>query len=335
MKLYVLGLMTLGLFFLSSCSKSAEVKYKKQVFEKISNEFNYQPVYAIKEIKQVKQTNDCDIYNFLIETTYPGLGDTFEFAGEIFRPRYSKEKVPVALLFPPVGGKNMYDDRMAKTFCSREIAVFLPTEDLTGIDQKEIPPVEDHDHALRRVIAVSKVFIELSVEDQQIDGEKIGIFGASLGGIVGSFSMGLLPSISAGFFLVAGGDVPYILAHSTQRKVAWIKSRRKAKYGFPSDKAYEAWLNSHMDFDPLDVAVNIPTESVKLVISKNDGSVPSNTQWNLHKALGEPDYFLSRDNHVNTIMSYLGSKKNRNGVADFFLQRFESENPRVFRSARP
>ena len=323
----VIGLLSFCLFVIA-CSKSPITG--NTLFSPSSKptaDFNYQTEYQLKKMKLEESGDDCLLYDFTFSTTYPEINNNFEVVGQLYRPKRSNFKAPIVVLFPPTGGKNFLDENVAENLCESDIAVFLPTNDFTGIDQADPPPVEDHDHALRRVVAATKTFIQYSKEHYRLDGSKAGIFGASLGGIIGTFSMSVLPDISAGYFIVAGGDVPNILAHSTQERVVRLKNIRKQQEGFRNDEEYEAWLQANLSLEPLEYAVNIPTETVQMVISTNDSSVPTDNQYLLHEALGKPEHEVSSSGHVWTILNSMSGSSR--GIIDFFNQRFSKANPRL------
>ena len=182
---------------------------------KASRDFYYTSEYKMLEMNRIRRRRTCMIHEFSLETTYPQLGNkTFTVNGQFFLPRNVSTDVPVVLIFPPVGGMNTLDEEMAKTFCDSKIAVFVPTTDMTGLEQEAIPPVEDHNQALYRVVSFTKALAAYAADEAGLNGEKVGLMGASLGGILSSFAMSVVPEVSVGYFIVAGGDLPSVLAHS-------------------------------------------------------------------------------------------------------------------------
>ena len=207
----------------------------------------------------------------------------------------------------------------------------MATTDISGVQARTIPDVDDHNQGMYRTIAFVKAIVEHAKQDPSLNGDKIGVLGASLGGILSVFAMSIVPDISVGFFAVAGGDLPSILANSNQKKVRQIRGYRMSKLGMTAAGEYERYLRSQLLYDPLDFAGQIPTESVRMVISRKDRKVPTVNQWQLHKALGGPEVEVSRWGHTWTIISSLGPKDATNDIADFFVRRFQEKNPRAFR----
>ena len=166
-------------------------------------------------------------------------------------------------------------------------------------------------------------------ESDEFNHEKVGVLGASLGGLLSVFAMSVLPEVSAGYFAVAGGDFPSILANSNQDVAKRLRSYRMSKFGMTSPEEYEDYLRRNLRYDPLDFASEIPTDAVRMVISNKDRKVPTENQWLLHEALGRPLSKVYRWGHIWTIFFSLGNKDNQDEITDFFVERFSQDNPRV------
>lgn len=91
---------------------------------------------------------------------------------------------------------------------------------------------------------------------------------------------------------------------------------------------YEDYLRQYVTLDPIDISLTMAPETLNMVISNRDATVPSANQMALHKAFGEPETIYSNDNHTMTIISFLFPNSGRLKVANFFEDRFELENPR-------
>jgi len=292
-------------------------------------DFAYESSYKILEMTRTQRNRDCFINEFVIESSYPQLGGaTVETEGLYFVPRGADGPVPVVIVFPPVGGKNPLDQEMAETFCEEKVAAFIPTTDFTGLESPVPPPGEDHNHALFRVVSFVRAVSTFSEDEEGLNSEKLGLMGASLGGILSSFAMSVVPEVSAGFFIAAGGDLPSILAHSRQSKVEKLKRVRYQEQGFLNDGAYEAWLREKLSYDTLDFTDEVPTESVEMILSLSDKSVPTVNQWLLHKAFGEPNVTTSKRGHIQTIFHSLFHERDREEIVEFFQDRFAKKNPR-------
>lgn len=293
--------------------------------------FNYTPNVQILKLPKV----GCAAQNLEFTTTYPQRSEALNIQAKTFIPMASN--VPVIFMLPPMGGMNSLDQSMGEVFCRNNIAAIIITSNLTGLDSAALVPVSDHDHTQRRVVSAIKGGIivvralnsSLNIKGSGINPAKIGLFGASLGGILGSVAYGVIPQISAATFLVNGGDVPYILAHSDQKEIIKVRNSRMQQEGLRSIEEYETYLRKNLALDPLHFAKLIDRESTKLYLSKADKTVPSKKQMEYYKAISSPAetsfYVLG---HVQTIVSVLGLSSNKTKIAQWFTTRFAKPNPR-------
>lgn len=301
----------------------------------IIDQFQYDSQYTeISSKKYGGAWDSCWEYDTLIETQFPEMVEPLEVKMTIYMPNrkdLGSETVPTVIMLPPTGGKNFLDKKMGKSFCSSNMAAVIIENDFANIlyqaDEELLPP-EDHELSYYRTVSAVKAVMKMAHDDINMNGDKIGLFGVSLGGILGSFVMATQEQISAGYFIVAGGDVPYILAYSQQDEVSRIRRKRMKEQGFTEKSEYEGFLRTHLTMDPMDLAKTMIPETLHMVIAKKDKNVPTANQLSLHQAYGEPDASFSNSGHVDTVIDTLlfGSKRRR--VTNFFKKRFEQDNPR-------
>lgn len=286
-------------------------------------EFNYNPVVEVIKLPKT----DCKPQDLEYSTTYPQRETAMNIRAKAFIP--AGHDLPIVFMLPSLGGMNQLDQAMGETFCKNNIAAILIFTGLTGLDTDVLVPVSDHDHTYRRAVAAIKGGIAIAGAMPAININKIGIFGISLGGILGSVAYGVMPEISAGTFLVNGGDVPHILAYSDQSIVIKLRTARMAEQNLQTFEEYEEYLRKNLKLDPLHFTKLIDTNSTKLFLSRKDLSVPTPKQLEYYEAIGSPSetsfYSLS---HINTIISVLGVGTSKPKIAQWFLSRFALPNPR-------
>ena len=272
----------------------------------------------------------CTGQDVEFNTTYPQRDSKLSIQGKTYIPTGNAEPVPVVFMLPPLGGANQLDVLMAQTFCKNNVAAIILTTNLTGLDGPSLVAVTDHDHTHRRVAAALKGAMVLARTFNEINPEKMGLFGASLGGILGSVAYSVLPEISAGTFLVNGGDVPNILANSDQGVVVKLKNQRMAEQHFTTTEEYERYLNENLKIDPMHFTRFIQSDTIKLFLSKADKSVPSADQMLYYNALGQPKetkfYMIG---HAETIVAVLAIGQGKQQIVDWFKSRFAQRNPRL------
>lgn len=313
-----------GLFlFFISLNLFAYTPISDDRLTELLEEFNYSPVVEIIKSPKV----DCKPQDLEYTTTYPQREAALNIKAKAFIPPGTQ--LPVVFMLPSLGGMNQLDQAMGETFCKHNIAAILITTGLTGLDTDSLVPVSDHDHTYRRAVAAIKGGLSVAHSLIDINTEKIGLFGISLGGILGSVAYGVIPEISAATFLVNGGDIPHILAYSDQSIVIKLRTARMAEQNLKTIEEYEDYLRKNLTLDPLHFAKLIEPSSTKLFLSRKDLSVPTVKQMEYYTAIGSPSetsfYSLS---HINTIVSVLGVGTSKPKIAQWFLSRFALPNPR-------
>lgn len=287
-------------------------------------QFQYTPEVQVHKFPQQVGCKAQDVH---YDTTYPQRETPYRVQAQAYVP--NKANVPVVFMLPPLGGSNQLDRAMAMAFCRSNIAAFVILNDFTGLDSNTLMPVSDHDHTPRRVVASVKGGILVAQGFPNINTRKVGLFGASLGGILGSIAYGVMPEVSAATFIVNGGDVPNTLAYSDQQPIIRIKRGRMAAENLKNEAEYEHYLNQHITLDPLHFAPLIVPESIKLYLSRNDKAVPSANQMAFYKAVGSPKEtgFYTLD-HGFTIFAVLGVGDQKQAITNWFHGRFALPNPR-------
>ena len=312
----------LGLF-------SSAYAYRPVTDEKLAEiikSFDYTP-----NVRMLRSgTASCSPQDIEYGTTYPQRDSELNVKAKTFIPTTQSGPVPLVFMLPPLGGANQLDLMMGDTLCKNGIAAFLITTNMNGLDSPTLVPVTDHDQTHRRVAAAIKAGIIIARTYPQINTEKLGLFGESLGGILGSVAYSVLPELSAGTFIVNGGNVPHILATSDQSPVIKLKNDRMKEQGFTTVDQYENYLNENLEIDPLHFTKIINPDTVKFFLSKVDKSVPTVDQMAYYNALGQPKetrfYMVS---HAETIVAVMAIGSGKQQITDWFKSRFALPNPRL------
>ncbi len=126
-----------------------------------------------------------------------------------------------------------------------------------------------------------------------IDRERIGITGISLGGIVGCLAAENEPRLKRGCFVLAGGDLPVIVMESDE-----MKKVRDANREIDRDRAVK--LLSQVD--PLTYASALREREVLMFNAKNDNVVPPACTDKLWHQLGKPKIEWWNANHYSAIV---------------------------------
>ena len=321
------------ILILTSLSALAYRPISDDKLQELIESFHYTP--SVQIIR--KAGSSCAGQDLEFTTTYPQRDSALLIKAKLFIPAQDKSEnldftaaqFPIVFILPPLGGANRLDMMMGETICKNRMAAMLITTNLTGLDQNDLVPVTDHDHTHRRVASAIKGGLVVARTYPAINTDKVGLFGASLGGILGSVAYSVLPEISAATFLVNGADVPHILTNSDQGPVIKLKTERMREQGFTTSEQYEQYLNDNLEIDPLHFVKLIQPDTIKLFLSQKDKSVPTQDQMLYYEALGQPrETKFYQIGHAETIFAVMGLGNGKQQIADWFISRFKLPNPR-------
>lgn len=223
----------------------------------------------------------------------------------VVRPdeRENPDPVPVIIIVPTIEGYNAVEEKYASNLCGLGIASIIADVQDNSSDGN-VPPWGLEDERDRYAILALRTTIDYAKSNSHFIYDKVGMLGSSLGGITAAFIAGLeMDRLAAVVTVVGGGNIPYILANSDNKRVAaWREARMEAE-GMTTTEEYENKLRETLRYDPMFFASRANHDKLLMIISDNDDKVPSQVQWDLHKAFGEPDKSVFSVGHVPTIVS--------------------------------
>jgi len=243
----------------------------------------------------------------------------------VIRPD-SSSLVPAMILVPTVEGVTIIERKVASHFCDMNIATIIA--DVNEAAVPELIPLWGHeDEVSRRSILSLRTIIDYATTSSEFDAKRVGLMGLSLGAITSSFLAGIESERLAAVVLVlAGGDVPFILATSDNKYAVRIREERMSQEKMSTVDEYEEKLHQTMRYDPMHFSRLAKTKRLFMVLSDNDTKVPSVVQQDLFTAFGAPSSTTFSISHVETIVSLTFFYFDY--VSNFVKQRF-SESPTV------
>jgi pimeloyl-ACP methyl ester carboxylesterase len=130
------------------------------------------------------------------------------------------------------------------------------------------------------VLDIRRAAAWLAAQDE-VDRDKLGVFGISLGGITGALAASAEPRLKNVYLMLAGGDIGQVAWESPELKP--IRDRWLAAGG---DR--ETYINTLRLVDPVVYARQFPGRRVEMLNARFDEVIPSACTISLWKSLGEP-----------------------------------------------
>lgn len=274
--------------------------------------FEYDPNYSIKKIKQTSRNtclpgqrpsrrNKCKYfrkYDAELSAINPMTGGDYSIPFELYKTNKEGQN-PVVLLIPPLGGITRVDTDIAVYLANKGVNTIIAVnpEDIADVKR----PVDDIDGFLIRTTISMRILLDFAEEQSFIDSNKVGAFGASLGGIRLLTLLGVDDRVDASVVYVGAGNIPEVLAHSEQDVIQNYREHKLKELQITQEE-YLDLLSQVVTVDPLNQVHYIDPENVFLKISNKDKSVPTVNQWETQKAIGTQHYKTTGHGHVRAVV---------------------------------
>ena len=226
------------------------------------------------------------------------------------------------IVTPTIGGVSLFEKTIARRFAKAGYPVLIPIErKASGIIDKDIGARMERQ--VRRAMAASFHEIEaLKEKYSYINTDEMGAIGASLGGIRSSILFSLDNRFKVAFIAVAGANIPLIYRDTQLEQLVISRNKHKKFLNLSTNEEYTNYLSKELYLDPYQITKNKNLQNVAMVISNDDTTVPTLTQWNLFTAIKEagvhPKTFTTNGGHGRGAFSLILKK---NFILDWFKKR--------------
>lgn len=224
-------------------------------------------------------------------------------------------KTPVILVLPILNGENFFARQFARYFAARGFAAII-----VNTNQKHtlLDDMLHAERAIRRSLVKHRKVLDWVAQNDAFDQNRIGVFGASLGGLNATLLMAVDDRVAAAAPALAGGDLPSIFVASEERRVAEAVNAAMTAKGLTREEMHH-YLQDEIETDPITLAPFIDAANVLMVLARRDKTIPYASQEALRQKMGNPEAIYVPTGHVSTAI-YLPYLKRR--VYRFFNERF-------------
>jgi hypothetical protein len=237
-----------------------------------------------------------------------------------------KGKTPVLMVLPMLGGGYSIERHFARYFASHGYAAVIVRRDRRGSSAR----VEDLNRLFVQMVKDHKQVIDWMETQEDLDCTRLGIFGVSMGAIKGALLLPLESRIQAAALGLVGGDLPYILTHTTEEGLAKRREQELREKHLTLPEA-EARLRTMLSCDPIAYARYVDPRKVLLVLARYDTVVPIKKGIELKEKMGNPETIMLPAGHYSAVLSlpYIESQS-----MEFFEKRFAAEQTPVVQARR-
>lgn len=211
-------------------------------------------------------------------------------------------KAPVVVILPVSGGRYFVEHYFARRFAERGYAAVIVYR------EKGAKPTngEETNHLLKESIIRNRLVLDWIETRPELDAKRIGVLGTSMGAIKGALLLCADSRVRRAVLGLGGGDVPYILAYSTEGawrgggivkyRERYLKERRMTRAEF------QRGLEKTITWDPLRLAPAVDPAEVFLVLGLCDTVVPFKKGLELRHALGHPATLFLPTGHYSSVL---------------------------------
>ena len=225
-------------------------------------------------------------------------------------------KYPTVLVLPIAGGVDFCVKSFAKYFASNGFnCAVVHNRDVDLEDTKNAEEVEDY---LRQTVLDNRQVLDYLVEKEEVDVNRLGCLGLSLGGIKASLVSAVDERLKCIVIGLAGGSIADITVLSTEKE---IKDRVREFKGMDiNSDTIHTTLSEVVSTDPLKLAEYTNAKNVLMFIAMFDRVIPRMCGDKLWKAMGKPEVIYLFSGHYSSFL-YLPYAQKKS--LDFFKRKFQ------------
>jgi len=226
------------------------------------------------------------------------------------------EKLPAILITPVYQGENIFARYIARYFASHGI-----NGAIVHRGKKSITGTEDFDAVevfLKNTIIKSRQVVDWLTQQEEVDQERLGSFGISLGAIKNVITAGVEPRLKYHVFALAGGNMADIVCYSKLREIKKWRRRIMQREGINVAQLHQG-LSRKIKSDPITLGGHVDARNVLMFIALYDRVVPREYAQKLWQAIGKPEVVYLPFGHSISLLSLPYARVKS---LEFFQKRF-------------
>ena len=232
--------------------------------------------------------------------TFPSANDTM--MGSKIRLEYldpkGDDKVPVIIILPVLKGASSIIKDFAQFYAKNGYAALIVNRKKRYLKDHDLTRVND---ILQEIVINHRQVLDWIETQPDLDAERIGVFGISLGGIKGALISQLDKRIRASVIAMGGGDLPYVLAYSKEGTV----EKKRNDYIKQNDLTVEEFhdiLKQRITCDPMHYAPYMDARNTMMILALFDQCVPFRKGQELRDRMGKPETIYLFSGHYTSLL---------------------------------
>ncbi|MQY65165.1 MAG: hypothetical protein GH147_01590 [Clostridia bacterium] len=263
--------------------------------------FNYAKEDFPVEVKLVRRKKGYVIKKVTFPSALPAPGENNTVRCYYYQAE-KEERSPAIVILPIAGGNYFFSKKMAK-FLVRRGMNCLRLERVVRLLDSEAN-LEIVRRRFIKTIIDAKRSIDWLVSQKEIDPQRIGTTGASLGAFLSSLVAETDTRIKSSVFILGGGDLARLFSQSREKTIRSFRKRVMKKEGLTEEEFSQLVSQKLEDIDPLTYVGRLSPETVLMINTVNDVVVPRDCTLEFWSRVGEPELIWLPFTHTASFFAF-------------------------------
>lgn len=289
------------LLFIGGCSHfSADPEYSQPtaIPEKIEASYAHHKYQGEYKNRLLDKNSDYTLQQITFASSHNILQLQHDITIDYYALNSAEEKKPIILVLPIFGGNNNIASIFARYFAEHGFATAIVHRQNR---YKKMGYLMRPNQIMRQIVFDHKQAIDWIESRPELDASRIGVFGVSMGGIKAALISALDKRIAASVIALAGGDLPYILAHTDERKIKRERERLLAQRDITTQQLQQE-LSGKIECDPINYAQYIDARKTLMILALFDNTVSFHKGLELKEKIGVPETIYLLSGHYSAII---------------------------------
>ncbi|MCP4320717.1 MAG: prolyl oligopeptidase family serine peptidase [Alteromonadales bacterium] len=288
-----------ALIIIACSHNELSASYKKPSIlpDSINNSYDYPRYQGAYQIRVIAKTNDYQ----LNQITFPSQHNILAIEHDIIIDYYQQKearKTPVIIVLPILGGNNKIASIFARYFAKHGYASVVVHRQKK---YKKMQYIKQMESIMRQIVFDHKQALDWVETRPELDNQRIGVFGVSMGGIKAALLSGLDMRIKSSVIALAAGDLANILTYSSEKHIKKRRLQLLEERQITEQQLYLE-LSQSIKTDPIHYAQYINATNTLMILASFDQVVPFEQGQRLKEKIGNPETIYLFSGHYSAIL---------------------------------
>jgi len=284
----------------------------------IQKTYAYTPYAGPYETQPIETNSRYEVQKISFETAQGPLNQPHRITMEYYK-QDPAGKAPVIVVLPILGGRYSITRTFAVHFAEAGYAALLVHRQKS---YKKNLGIKNVDQTLKQIVIDHKLVLDWVEKQPELDAERIGLFGVSMGSIKASLLTALDERVSAAVLGLVAGDIPHILTYSSEPGIKKKRNAYMEEHQITREELYQE-LKARVACDPMNYAEFMDAANIMMILGRFDTVMSYQKGRQLWQKVGQPELITILSGHITAypMIPYI-----KEMATAFYEQRFGGVN---------